>query len=208
MKEMYYIQDSRSYVGNAMVFWGKNGSSYTCKIEQAGKYSKEEAYKQYKSRNTDIPWKASDLEAGIYKIVDMQYPVCTDLELKQLKEEIRLKNEQERIESEFREVLNGLDQEVEWFCDWIESYYLTKEDFIDEIKEKIEWLKTNSCTDYTEYNYRFIYNLNENEIYDCIRYFSEFKNCSNPKCEYIGEKGWIDEDSGLCEDCYYELYPE
>lgn len=39
--DLYYIQDSRSYVGNCVVFWGKDGGGYVCDITKAGLYTYE-----------------------------------------------------------------------------------------------------------------------------------------------------------------------
>ena len=51
----YYIQDSRSYVGNSCVFWAKNNNGYTTKLEKAECYTKKEALYKSQNRSTDIP---------------------------------------------------------------------------------------------------------------------------------------------------------
>ena len=44
-EELYYIQDSRSYLGNAILWWGLNSQGYTADLNKAQKYTKEEAIK-------------------------------------------------------------------------------------------------------------------------------------------------------------------
>lgn len=42
----FYIQNTeRGYLGNAMIFWGKNGNGYTSDLNNCGKYSEEDAHK-------------------------------------------------------------------------------------------------------------------------------------------------------------------
>ena len=62
----YYLQDSRTYVGNDVlwctyvgndVLWWKVGDSgYTTDLRQAKVFSREEALRQNTIRSTDIPW--------------------------------------------------------------------------------------------------------------------------------------------------------
>lgn len=69
----YYIQDTRTVVGNSVLFWGKNRNGYTCDIGKAGLYSEEEAKEICKNRKTDIAWPESYIKTKIFKSVDMQY---------------------------------------------------------------------------------------------------------------------------------------
>ncbi len=41
MEELFYIQDKRTYHGNAIVWWGHDCNGYTSNIKKAGKYTKE-----------------------------------------------------------------------------------------------------------------------------------------------------------------------
>ncbi len=50
---MYFIQDSRSAVGNCGSWWAPNGQGYSCDIDQAGQYTGEDAASM---RATDVPW--------------------------------------------------------------------------------------------------------------------------------------------------------
>ena len=50
---LFYVQDSRGYVGNAVSWWCPDSNGYTCHLNEAGLYS-EEACRSM--RDTDIPW--------------------------------------------------------------------------------------------------------------------------------------------------------
>ena len=54
IKDMYYIQDSRQYVGNCVLWWAKGGNGYTCNLLKAALYTEEEAKKICSDRETDI----------------------------------------------------------------------------------------------------------------------------------------------------------
>lgn len=69
----FYLQDCRSYVGNDMLFWAKNGNGYTTDLRLAHVYTKEEAVRQHQSRETDIPWPKDYIDAKTRPAVDMQY---------------------------------------------------------------------------------------------------------------------------------------
>ncbi len=71
--EMYYVQDSRSYVGNCVLWWGKNSSGYVCSINEAHKYTKQEIIAKFiDGRDTDIVWNAKHIEGNIKQVVDIQ----------------------------------------------------------------------------------------------------------------------------------------
>lgn len=69
-EELFYIQDTRQYIGNALLFWGKQG--YTNHISQAQTYSKDEAFRKNQRRHTDVPWPKSYIDAHIGTLVDSQ----------------------------------------------------------------------------------------------------------------------------------------
>jgi len=72
--EKYYLQDTRQYVGNCMLFWAKDGGSgYTCHLKDAQEYTKEEAFAQHRERKSDKPWKVSDMKKIADLMVDAQY---------------------------------------------------------------------------------------------------------------------------------------
>jgi hypothetical protein len=71
--KMYYMQDARNYVGNAVVWWRKDGGGYGCDIREAHKYTKEELVAKFTSiRDTDIVWEADHIETIIKPIIDAQ----------------------------------------------------------------------------------------------------------------------------------------
>ena len=69
----FYLQDSRGYVGNAVLWWAKNGHGYTTDLNKAHIYTKEEAVQQNQSRPTDIPWLCDYINNKTQKTVDHQY---------------------------------------------------------------------------------------------------------------------------------------
>lgn len=73
MGDEYLIQDSRGLVGNCVLWWGPNRCGYTSRVEEAGIYSREEAYAQRKSRKTDIPWPRDVVMKAAKLTVDRQF---------------------------------------------------------------------------------------------------------------------------------------
>lgn len=52
-EELYYLQDSRDFVGNNILWWAKDGKGYTTDISKAHVYSKEDADKLHDQRGTE-----------------------------------------------------------------------------------------------------------------------------------------------------------
>ena len=73
MSELFYLQDSRGYVGNDMLFWVKGGRGYTTDLRKAEVYTKEKAQFMHDSRETDIPWPKEYIDAKTRPACDMQY---------------------------------------------------------------------------------------------------------------------------------------
>jgi len=80
-EQLFYLQDSRDYVGNDMLFWAKNNCGYTTDLRKAEVYTKEQAVAQNRCRETDIPWPKDYIDAKTRPAVDMQY-VCKEEALK------------------------------------------------------------------------------------------------------------------------------
>lgn len=81
METEFYMQDSRSYCGNDIMWWAKDGKGYTTNIEEAHVFTKESALKQHRCRESDIPWPADYVKAKTRPAVDMQYvDITTALE--------------------------------------------------------------------------------------------------------------------------------
>jgi hypothetical protein len=72
MVDQWYLQDSRSYVGNCVLWWARGGEGYTSDIDKAHIYTEREARAQHACRDTDIPWRRSDVVPHARRRVDMQ----------------------------------------------------------------------------------------------------------------------------------------
>lgn len=69
---MFYIQDTRSFVGNCVQWWGPDNAGYVTRLDQAGKYPKERALAQAASRGTDVAWPCEVIDKLAWPTVDMQ----------------------------------------------------------------------------------------------------------------------------------------
>lgn len=78
MSELFYMQDSRSYTGDCLSFWGLGGSGYYTGLERCQQYTKEEAQRMNKNRETDIPLPVSYIEQHAFRSVDCQLMRDTD----------------------------------------------------------------------------------------------------------------------------------
>lgn len=70
--ELYYLQDSRNYSGNDLLWWGKNGAGYVTDLRKAQTFTRLEALQQNTARETDIPWPKNYADAHIKYAVDSQ----------------------------------------------------------------------------------------------------------------------------------------
>lgn len=73
-ENLYYIR-KEGYLGNALIWWGKDGNGYTCDIKQAGKYTQEQA-KNICQRPQDSAYECSYIDNLIEAqklIIDCQY---------------------------------------------------------------------------------------------------------------------------------------
>ncbi len=52
-EQLYYVQDTRQYVGNCALWWCPDGNGYTTQIDEAGLYTRERVMTM---RDTDRPW--------------------------------------------------------------------------------------------------------------------------------------------------------
>ena len=69
----FLLQDSRSYVGNDVLWWAQDGKGYTTDVSKAHVYTQEEAVRQHQHRETDIPWPRDYILARTRPAVDFQY---------------------------------------------------------------------------------------------------------------------------------------
>ncbi len=70
---MFYIQDTRQFVGNCPVWWAPNGGGYVTRLDEAGRYTEQEAVKQNRTRDTDVPWPCAEIDAIARHTVDFQH---------------------------------------------------------------------------------------------------------------------------------------
>lgn len=73
MEDNFYLQDSRSYVGNDVLWWATDGKGYTTDLREAHVYTKEQAQAYHKNRHTDIPWPKEYIDGKVRPAVDMQH---------------------------------------------------------------------------------------------------------------------------------------
>ena len=73
MEDLFYLQDSRSYVGNDVLWWAKNGNGYTTDLSKAETFTRAEAQQMHESRHSDIPWPKAYIDGKTRPAVDMQY---------------------------------------------------------------------------------------------------------------------------------------
>jgi hypothetical protein len=67
--DCYFIQDSRTFCGNDVLWWCPNGNGYTTDLNEAGIYHRSGA-SWY--RPTDIAWPVETIKPLAHLVVDMQ----------------------------------------------------------------------------------------------------------------------------------------
>ncbi|KVH04157.1 hypothetical protein WS84_17620 [Burkholderia anthina] len=73
MTTLFYLQDSRSFVGNDVMWWAQNGNGYTTDLRKANVYTQEEAQAHHNARATDIPWPKDYIDSKWRPAVDAQH---------------------------------------------------------------------------------------------------------------------------------------
>jgi len=69
----FYLQDTRQFVGNDMVFWAKDGKGYTTDINKCHVFTQQEAFEQNQCRDTDRPWPKDYIDSKTRPAVDVQH---------------------------------------------------------------------------------------------------------------------------------------
>lgn len=197
---LYYIQDSRSYVGNCVVFWGKERSGYVCDITKAGLYTYEEAMSQHKSRHTDIPWLKEDVENALRTFCDSQYLSKRQHEvydeLQELKNQRAIENKAREESINASQLKDDLFYTIEVLNSNI-SLPLSKENIIDAIREYVT-----PSQYFDSYHMPIIYKMIASEIFDSL-----VENKYLFECEKCGQyQDYLEED--LCYSCNEELEEE
>ncbi|MCS3467138.1 hypothetical protein M2401_000859 [Pseudomonas sp. JUb42] len=77
MDDQFYLQDSRSYVGDGLSFWA-SGGGYTTNLEKAEVFTLSGATRQHACRETDIPWPKDYVDAHMRVGVDCQYVTLSE----------------------------------------------------------------------------------------------------------------------------------
>ena len=70
--DLFYLQDSRTYVGNDVLWWARDGKGYTTDLSRANIYSRDDAVARHNVRDTDIPWPKEYIDGKTRPVVDMQ----------------------------------------------------------------------------------------------------------------------------------------
>jgi len=99
ISNLFYLQDSRSFVGNDLMFWAIDGKGYTSDLRKAHMFTKQEAVQHHEHRETDIPWPKEYIDQHTRPAVDHQY-VDIDIALK--KSGITLKQPEKPTKESFK----------------------------------------------------------------------------------------------------------
>ncbi len=68
----FYVRDSRSYVGNCVLWWAKGRSGYTTHLDEAHVFTEEEAAAAQRNRETDVAMPVRAARAAASMQVDAQ----------------------------------------------------------------------------------------------------------------------------------------
>lgn len=73
--DLYYLQDARhsSMVGNCPSWWRPDSCSYTTNLDEAARFTLEEALAIHRRRGTDVPWLCSEIDLLRRATIDHQY---------------------------------------------------------------------------------------------------------------------------------------
>ena len=72
--QLYYVQDSRRYVGNDVLWWARNDAGYTTNLADAEIYTASEVSPRFTkgARDTDVVWPFDYINSLARRAVDMQ----------------------------------------------------------------------------------------------------------------------------------------
>lgn len=68
---LYYIQDTRTYVGNSMSWWRKEGHGYTCDIREAELFTLARAEEICRTSHFKM-WPRTYIDSRVSHHIDMQ----------------------------------------------------------------------------------------------------------------------------------------
>lgn len=119
--QLYYVQDIRKgYVGNCVLWWGKNSVGYTCNLAEAGKYKKSDNT----WRSTDILWPVEHVDKAARVHVDVQ---GLDREMPEVKEQLD-KFYEERRQEQLRLARQTYDGRERVNCSGCGQFFYTAND--------------------------------------------------------------------------------
>jgi hypothetical protein len=73
IRDEYFIQDTRSIVGNCCLWWALGRAGYTTDIDKAEVFTKAEAERICAERSTDKMYLAQSIRFGAKRMFDSQY---------------------------------------------------------------------------------------------------------------------------------------
>lgn len=72
-EQLFYLQDTRDYVGNDMLWWRKNNCGYTTNIEDARKWTWRELQERQPTHEKYRAWPVEYIDQRTTLVVDMQH---------------------------------------------------------------------------------------------------------------------------------------
>jgi len=70
--KLYYIQDSRGFTGNSVMWWRPNGNGYTSDLDAAWKVDEAKAKQICRCRETDKMWPCDEIDRLAQRHFDFQ----------------------------------------------------------------------------------------------------------------------------------------
>ena len=71
--DLWYLQDTRTYIGNDVTWWAKDGNGYTTDVSKAHAYTREQAFRQAAMRGCDRAWPKAYIDGKTQPAVDFQH---------------------------------------------------------------------------------------------------------------------------------------
>lgn len=71
--DLWYLQDTRTYIGNDVTWWAKDGNGYTTDVSKAHAYTREQAFRQAAMRGCDRAWPKAYIDGKTRPAVDFQH---------------------------------------------------------------------------------------------------------------------------------------
>ncbi|WP_219209180.1 hypothetical protein [Variovorax boronicumulans] len=71
--DLWYLQDTRQFVGNDVLWWAKDGKGYTTDLSKAHVFGAAEAARQEAARGVDRAWPKAYIDAKARPAVDFQH---------------------------------------------------------------------------------------------------------------------------------------